>query len=191
MNSLDALRIILPILEKRDIALFTTGFICRHAFSFNDRKANFYMTGSMGLVSSVGLGIALNSTRRVFIFDGDGSVLMDMGSLAMIAVESPDNLFHIVLDNEVYESTGRQPSLSRRIDLSRVAQACGYKKIYNFSGSAKLQESIGGIMSRKGPVFIMLKLYSPSPEKEMRRVSVTPEALTQRIRRALLQEMDA
>jgi thiamine pyrophosphate-dependent acetolactate synthase large subunit-like protein len=186
MNSLDVLRILLPKLEKADIALFTTGFICRHAFSFNDRKANFYMTGSMGLVSSVGLGIALNSARRVFIFDGDGSVLMDMGSLAMIAAESPGNLFHIVLDNEVYESTGRQPSISKRINLSRVAQACGYKKIYNFRDSVKLSESIGGIMSQKGPVFIMLKLYSSSPEKGMRRVSITPEALTERIRRTLL-----
>ncbi len=186
MNCLDMLRVILPRLEKKDIALFTTGLISRYAFSLKDRKANFYMIGSMGLVSSVGLGIALNSSKRVFIFDGDGSVLMDMGSLAMIAFERPNNLFHLVLDNEVYESTGRQPSISKHIDLSRVAKALGYKKIYNFCDSAMLRKSIGDIMSQIGPAFIMLKLHSPSPEKGVRRVSIVPHELTERIRRTLL-----
>lgn len=186
MNSQDALSIILPRLKKTDTALFTTGFISRYAFSFNDRKANFYMTGSMGLVSSLGLGIAINSSKRVFIFDGDGSVLMDMGSLAMIAAERPKNLFHLVLDNEVYESTGRQPSISKHINLSRVAEALGYKKVYNVCDSVVLQESIRDMVSQIGPVFIMLKLYSPSPEKGLRRVSIVPEELTKRIRRTLL-----
>ena len=110
MNRSQALKIILPNLEESDLCIFTTGFISRRAFAIKDRKANFYMIGSMGLVSSLGLGIALNTNKKVIIFDGDGSLLMDMGTMAMIANYKPENLFHIALDNEVYNSTGGQPT---------------------------------------------------------------------------------
>ena len=86
MNSSDAINIILDNLKDGDIAVSTTGFISRRIFALKDRDANFYMIGSMGLVSAVGLGIALNSRKRVVVLDGDGSALMDMGTMAMIAV---------------------------------------------------------------------------------------------------------
>ena len=79
------------------------GFICRESFALIDRKANFYMIGSMGLASSIGLGVAMNKPeKKVIIIDGDGNVFMAVGTLAMIAAEAPENLIHVGIDNEVY-----------------------------------------------------------------------------------------
>ena len=93
------------------------------------------MIGSMGLASSIGLGVAINRPeQKTIIIDGDGNVLMSMGTLAMIAAAAPKNLLHIVIDNEAYESTGSQRSLSKSISLEKVALSAGYlqtKKITN------------------------------------------------------------
>ena len=91
------------------------GFISRDLFEINDKNSNFYMIGSMGLASSIGLGLALkNPKKRFFIFDGDGNVLMNLGSLATIGSAEPKNLVHIVFDNSSHESTGGQPTISKK-----------------------------------------------------------------------------
>lgn len=184
MNSLGSMRELLSYLNDEDIALFTTGMISRYAASCNDRKANFYMVGSMGLVSSVGLGMALNTSKRIFIFDGDGSILMDMGTMAMIARYKPQNLFHIIFDNESYESTGGQATISKEIDLYNVAMAIGYSKIFRVSYQRHLGGIIGLALKQNGPVFILLKLKKKC-FKDIPRLRQSPEELTKRIQEAL------
>lgn len=187
MNSLEAIKTILSNLRDDDIALFTTGFISRYAFSCGDRESNFYMIGSMGLASSVGLGIALNTEKRVFVFDGDGSLLMDMGTMAMVASCAPRNFYHIVLDNEAYESTGGQPSISKDINFASVAGAAGYKFVCGVSRLDGLKMECRAMLRKAGPGLLHIKLKEALAMKAGR-VSITPDVLSQRIMKRIAKE---
>lgn len=184
MRRFDAINAILDSLADDDIALFTTGMIGREAFHAKERKSNFYMVGSMGLVSSVGFGIALNAKKKIFIFDGDGSVLMDMGTMAMIASEQPTNLYHIILDNGSYQSTGGQPAISEAIDLSLVAKAVGYAGVAKISEMTQLQNVLKSIHAKKCPFFMLVKV-DKGGLRDIPRVVPAPETLTQRVRGVL------
>ena len=125
MKGTEAFEEIIPLLTDEP-AIHANGYICRESFNIKDREENFYMIGSMGLASSIGLGVAINRPdQKTIVIDGDGNVLMSMGTLAMIAAAAPKNLLHIVIDNEVYESTGSQGSLSNSVALEQVAQSAG------------------------------------------------------------------
>ena len=103
------------------------GFISRDVFTAKDKKTNFYMIGSMGLASSIGLGIALKKPRKkIFVFDGDGNILMNLGSLVTIGSLQPNNLVHIIFDNKIHESTGGQPTFAEKIDISKIAKMTNY-----------------------------------------------------------------
>lgn len=182
MDSSKAIRMILEKIQTTDICLFTTGLISRYAYFIADRKANFYMFGSMGLLSSLGLGIAFNTSKKVIIFDGDGSALMDLGTMAMIARYKPDNLLHIILDNEVYESTGNQPTISRDINLASAAKAVGYKNVFILSDLKNAQKEIKGILAQRGLTMLLMKL-SGNQKKHPPRVSLEPEKLKNRFRK--------
>ena len=96
-----AIEKILDQVKGEDVVLSTTGMISREVFHTKDRPGNFYMLGSMGLLSSFGLGLAmLQPNRRVFLLEGDGSALMSLGTLPLIATEEVADLIHLVLDNE-------------------------------------------------------------------------------------------
>jgi sulfopyruvate decarboxylase subunit beta len=107
------------------------GFPSRELFSAKDRPENFYMLGSMGLASSIGLGLALaRPERKVMVLDGDGSVLMNLGTLATIAHYAPHNYLLVILDNCCYGSTGSQPTCTHLgTDLFALAKAAGVKKV--------------------------------------------------------------
>lgn len=184
MKRFEATKAILDLLKDDDIALFTTGMISREAFFVKDRSTNFYMVGSMGLISSVGLGIALNTNKRVVIFDGDGSALMDLGTMAMIASEKPSNLIHIILDNKVYQSTGSQPTISSRIDLSSIAKSTGYHQV------AIIEKDIAGeeiklFLQRKGPSCIVFKI-NKQELPNVPRINLSPQELMKRIREVIV-----
>ncbi len=99
----EAIEKILEHVQADDLILSTTGMISREVFMTDDRPGNFYMIGSMGLLSSFGLGLALLTPgQRAFVLEGDGSALMSLGTLPLIAAERPGNLVHIILDNEAY-----------------------------------------------------------------------------------------
>ena len=116
------------------------GFISRDLFQVSDKESNFYMIGSMGLASSIGLGIALkNPNKRIFVFDGDGNILMNLGSLVTIGSIQPRNFIHIIFDNHVHESTGGQPTTSNKIKISNIAQKANYK-VFNVKTKKKLEE---------------------------------------------------
>ena len=137
-----AIQTVLHRVNPEDLVLSTTGMISREVFITNDRPGNFYMIGSMGLLSSFGLGLALQSEgQRVYVLEGDGSALMSLGTLPLIATEGPDNLFHIILDNEAYESTGIQPSISSKVDLDEIAKSSGYPHVTRAEELGFLEEA--------------------------------------------------
>jgi len=107
------------------------GFPSRELFSVRDRPENFYMLGSMGLASSIGLGLALaRPERKVMVLDGDGSVLMNLGTLASIAHYAPQNYQLVILDNCCYGSTGSQPTCTHLgTNLFILAKAAGVREV--------------------------------------------------------------
>jgi phosphonopyruvate decarboxylase len=174
-------------LPDDDLALFTTGMIAREAFNIRDRVENFYMIGSMGLLNALGLGLALQSpSRTTWVIEGDGSALMSLGTLSLIASYRPHNLIHIVLDNETYESTGGQPTISATVDLAALAQATGYTRVRHVRHSGSLREALLEAVAEKTLTFILAKVTGRAPEG-LGRVSLTPEQIKQRFSRVLTQ----
>src|SRR5690606_25141592 len=112
LSRMEALRAAVGVIG-REPAIHANGYIGRESHAVADRPENFYMIGSMGLASAIGVGLALaRPDRRVVVFDGDGNLLMGLGTLALVAAVAPANLVHVVLDNGVYGSTGGQRSIS-------------------------------------------------------------------------------
>src|SRR5947209_4969202 len=114
------------------------------------------IVGCMGSASTIGLGIALaRPERKVIVVDGDGSLLMQLGSLVTIAGAAPANLYHFVFENGVYETSGSQPLPGEgRFDLAEMARAAGYAKVLKFSDAASFERAVPEILESHGPVFI-------------------------------------
>ncbi len=126
---------------RDEIVICNLGIPSKELYNVIDQPTNFYMLGSMGLVSSIGLGVSLKTDRRVFVIDGDGSLLMNAGTLATISLLKPENLTLLIIDNGVYGSTGGQPTHSFSVvDLGMVARGFGLKKVYTVSRASELKE---------------------------------------------------
>ena len=126
-----------------ELIICNIGFPSRELYEINDRDENFYMIGSMGLASSIGFGLALvRDDKDIVVIDGDGSLLMNMGSLVTIFANNPRNLTWIVIDNGAYGSTGNQDTYAQKLDLVDIAKSIGFKNSYNFS-EINLKEIIG------------------------------------------------
>jgi phosphonopyruvate decarboxylase len=187
MTRHEALKHILTPLSDGDLTLFTTGMISREAFNIRDRAENFYMIGSMGLLNALGLGLALQApARKVWVIEGDGSALMSLGTLPLIATFRAHNLIHIVLDNEAYESTGGQPTISAEVDLAALAEAAGYERVWRVSDPVSLQKALQEAVDTTSLTFIRVKVSGRAPEG-LGRVSLTPEQIKQRFSRVLTQ----
>lgn len=178
----EAVKIIGEFSGKNPI-VSANGFMSRDLFETNDNKSNFYMIGSMGLASSIGLGIALkNPKKQVFVFDGDGNILMNLGSLVTIGSLKPKNLVHIVFDNNSHESTGGQPTNSSQINLAKIAKAANYK-IFVIQTKTKLISVLKDIKKLQGPIFLLIKI-STSKERS-KRVSWNPKSIRNRVMNSL------
>ena len=117
-----------------ELVICNIGFPSRELYEIDDRSKNFYMIGSMGLASSIGLGLALTKpNKNIVVIDGDGSLLMNMGSLVTIFANNPSNLTWIVIDNGAYGSTGNQDTYAQSIDLVEIAKSVGFKNSYDFN----------------------------------------------------------
>ena len=159
------------------------GFISRDLFNVHDKKTNFYMIGSMGLASSIGLGIAIKKPKKkVFVFDGDGNILMNLGSLVTIGSLKPKNLVHVVFDNNSHESTGNQPTSSSQINLAKIAKTVNYK-IFVVQSKTKLMSILKELKNLQGPIFLLVKI-SVSNERS-KRVSWTPKTIRDRVMKSL------
>lgn len=131
MKRRDAIEKIIGLIDD-ELIVCNIGFPLRELYDIYDREENFYMIGSMGLASSIGLGLALSKPNRdVVVIDGDGSLLMNMGSLVTVNACRPKNLTWIVINNGAYGSTGNQETYAKDLDLSKIASSVGLKS-YKF-----------------------------------------------------------
>ncbi len=149
------------------------------------RDRNFYTYGSMGLCSSIALGMALSCDERVVSLDGDGSLLMNMGTIATIGREKPTNLLVVVWDNEQWAQTGFQPSHTAfNTDLEEVAQGCGIVKTATVWDEEELATVFAQALEEEGPWFIVAKVQE---EDEYMPVSpVEPEMTLHRFRQTFV-----
>lgn len=167
------------------LVVAANGFPSREACAYADRPENFYMLGSMGLASAIGLGLALaRPARRVVVLDGDGNLLMNLGVVANVASLAPPNLLHVVFDNEVYGSTGNQRSAAAATRLDRIAAAAGYRTVAAVDDAAAVAAAVRTMLAADGPHFLLVKV---TPEEApVGRVPHAPEALRDRFRAAAL-----
>ena len=123
------------------------------------RDRNFYTFGSMGLCSSIALGMALSTPEQVISLDGDGSLLMNMGTIATIGREQPRNLIVVVWDNEEWGQTGHQPShTAHGTDLEKVARSCSITKTATVDNEEDLITVFQQALAEDGPWFIVAKI---------------------------------
>jgi thiamine pyrophosphate-dependent acetolactate synthase large subunit-like protein len=185
MKLADALGVVIPLLRDA-LVVHANGFISRESFNINDRLGNFYMIGSMGLASSIALGVALNKPdRRVVVFDGDGNVLMNLGSLALVGATQPRNLVHFVFDNEVYGSTGNQRTISGQVALDEIARSAGYSKVQRVDTAAVLQTAAAECLSGPGPSFLLIKIEPDKEERHIGRITHEPQQIAARFMEAI------
>ncbi|OGZ33189.1 MAG: phosphonopyruvate decarboxylase [Candidatus Portnoybacteria bacterium RBG_13_40_8] len=176
----EAIKIILANLKGDEAIISTTGKTSRELFECREIKkqnhrTDFYVVGSMGCSAGIALGIALTKPRKkIFIFDGDGSVLMKMGTLATIGHFLPKNLFHIIFDNNTYDSTGGQKTVSNSADFSRIALACGYKSAKIATTQKELVNFVKTIKFQKCPSMLIVKIKRGS-RKNLGRPTKTPQ----------------
>jgi len=181
----DAIASVLQHVQPSDLIVSTTGMISRELFTLNDRPRNFYMIGSMGLASAMGLGLAIQTPgKRVIVLEGDGSALMSLGTLPLIAAESPPNLIHIILDNESYESTGGQPSISSRFDLADTALSTGYPTARRVEDIEELESALADATG-SGKLSLILVKVGIAPVAGIPRVSHTPKEIRDRFKGAV------
>ncbi len=170
-----------------EITVINLGVPCKELYACRDRDLNFYMFGSMGLVSSIGLGIALRTKKTVVTFDGDGSLLMNPNALLEIAREAPKNLIIICLDNGAYGSTGSQETCALRyIDLEILANACGIQNTAKVNSREGLIEAFRKFRSMQELSFIHVILKPGNTGAP--NIPLSPEEVTKRFKEALKAE---
>ena len=160
MTRLDATRAIVALAGDSPI-IASLGHPAYDLFLAGDRLQNFYTWGSMGLASSIGLGLALaQPDLRVFVLDGDGSLLMNLGSLATIGLLQPPNLVLVVMDNEEYATTGGQPTpTARGADLAAAARAMGIAG----ASTVRTEDALAQALASPGPLAIVAKVSESAP----------------------------
>lgn len=152
LTRFDVIESIAPFLDGK-IVVCNLGIPAKELYAIKHQPSNFYMLGSMGMATPIGLGVALNTTKKVVVIDGDGSILMNPGTLATTAFCGPGNLTIICIDNSSYGSTGDQPTLTGTcVDLEAVAKGFGIRETVR-TGSRK---GLVSAMKRdhKAPLFI-------------------------------------
>jgi thiamine pyrophosphate-dependent acetolactate synthase large subunit-like protein len=164
MTRLDATRVVLAAIGD-DPVVASLGHPAYDLFAAGDRPANFYTWGSMGLASSIGLGLAMaQPNRRVVVLDGDGSLLMNLGSLATIGWTRPANLVVIVWDNELYGTTGGQASATAHgADLAAAARSMGIASAEIARTATELESALSSTSARGGPWVIVAKVGESTP----------------------------
>ena len=125
----EVLKELIPVISDHFI-ICNIGLPSQELHMLDDQPTNFYMLGTMGLASSIGLGLALAQKQKVISIDGDGSVLTNFGTLPTIANNVADNFILLIIDNGSYGSTGDQPTYAgRKTSLAAVAEACGCENV--------------------------------------------------------------
>ena len=159
-----AIRVLVECADDNTAFIASTGLASRELYDIRTKSGegherDFLNVGAMGHASMIALGIAgAQPGRRVVCLDGDGALLMHMGSLPIIGQQAPANLTHVLLNNGVHDSVGGQPNAVGVIDPAEVAAACGYKRIFQATSEHGLRETAGAALSVPGPVFWDVRL---------------------------------
>ncbi len=164
------------------VLIGSTGFNGRELYAIADRPNHLYMVGSMGCAASLGLGLSLvRPDRKIIVIDGDGAVLMRMGNMATVGACGKDNLYHLLLDNRVHESTGGQATVSASVDFAAVAAACSYASVFTSSGD---MPDLGGFLQAQAPAFMHVETSCGVPDG-LPRPSVKPADVARRLMKHL------
>ena len=149
--------------SKDDPIVSTTGKASRELFEIRERNKesheyDFLTVGSMGHSSSIALGIALNKPdKKVWCIDGDGALLMHMGSMAVIGSINPKNLVHILINNGAHETVGGMPTATNKLKVKKIAKACNYKKRYSVDNFDDLDKALEETKNNNELTFIEVK----------------------------------
>ncbi len=176
----DVIKLILNELNDDDIVISTTGFASRELFECReqmnqDHHNDFLTIGSMGHASQIALGIAMStSDRQVFCLDGDGSLIMHMGSLGIIGSKSPKNFKHIILNNAAHESVGGQPTVGFEVDIVSMALSCKYNVAYRVETNTELIEKMNLLKSIEGPALLEIRIRE-GHRKDLGRPTTSPK----------------
>ncbi len=174
-----AIKIVVDHLDSRDTVISTTGMTSRELFEYreflNQGHDNDFLTiGGMGHTSQIALGIALQKNdRQIFCLDGDGSVIMHMGSLAVIGTQGIGNYKHIIFNNGVHDSVGGQPTAGFEVDFCGIAKANGYKYTQMAESAEQLHAEMQTLKKVKGPALLEIKVKSGAREN-LGRPTTTP-----------------
>ncbi|MGB1147637.1 MAG: sulfopyruvate decarboxylase subunit beta [Alphaproteobacteria bacterium] len=150
----DILKELAPTIADH-LVVCNIGLPSQELHMIDDRATNFYMLGTMGLASSIGLGLALAQEKKVVVIDGDGSVLTNLGTLPTIANNVADNYILLIIDNGSYGSTGDQPTYAgMKTSLTAVAQACGCENVIECKAEDTVQTVKDAIASNKMTIIV-------------------------------------
>lgn len=165
MTRVDATRHVAASLGAGDAVVASLGHPAYDLFATGDRDTYFYTWGSMGLASSIGLGLAMaQPSRRVVVLDGDGSLLMNLGSLATMGWVKPANLVLVVVDNRLYGTTGGQESATAHgADLEAAARAMGMTATSTVETLEGLDRAMAATTAASGPWVIVARVEESAP----------------------------
>jgi len=178
MSRTEALEWLRALTGPNVIRVATTGKTGRELFALSDDPSNLYVVGSMGLASSVGLGMSLAVPHRTLVIDGDGAALMHLGALPMIGCYGGATFMHVVLDNGSYDSTGGQQSIANHAPFAEIAARCGYAYTAHVDDVAGLKTAM--MAAIHGPALIHVRVRSGSPPA-LPRPSLAPHDVLQRL----------
>ena len=179
LNREEAIKAIIPLLDKDDIIVSTTGMTSRELFELREankqgHEKDFLTVGCMGHSSSIALGIALEKPERnVYCFDGDGALIMHMGALSVIAELRPKNFRHVVFNNFAHDSVGGQPTSSYNINIPAIAKASGYAYAASAETKDDIINQIKKIRNIDGPALLEIKV-NKGARKDLGRPTTTP-----------------
>ena len=175
----DAAEIILHAAAPADCFVSTTGKLSREVFELReklgqDHRRDFLTVGSMGHASMIALGVAESKPdRRVWCLDGDGAVMMHLGSLALIGRRAPKNLVHVVINNGAHETVGGMPVCSGALNITALAEAAGYRRVLKAGTAESLRQALEDAASAEGPVLLEVRCACGA-RKDLGRPTTTP-----------------
>jgi len=164
MSREQALGVILENLKPSDVIVGSTGFLSREIFELRKAKgqnhdSDFLTVGSMGHSPAIALGIAIDkSERQVFNLEGDGSLIMHMGTMATVGIKKLKNFKQVVLNNGVHDSVGAQPTGAFGLDFLKIAQGCGYLNTFYADNLESLQMTIPKLRESEGPAILEVRI---------------------------------
>lgn len=193
MTREEAIQKVAASIEDNACIVSTTGMISRELFeartTWNQgHDRDFLTVGSMGHASQIALGIALQKPdRKVYCFDGDGSSLMHMGNMAIIASMNCKNYVHMIFNNGAHDSVGGQPTVGLKIDLCGVARAVGYKATYSVDTMVQLAATLAEVKNIEGPVLFQVCVKKGN-RKNLGRPTTTPVQNKEALMKFLIKE---